>query len=257
MRSFVAGLALFLSFLTGTAALEAFVVHEVLLDPDRAGQVLDSALRQPDTRAEILAQVVPGYDRLPGAARAGVDALAATPGVSRVARQLTVTRSGEVSLTPLRTELARGLRDNGLTGLARVVSSADLGASVQVPSTYMDRFNQARDTSWFVAVQGAILTAMLVIVALLASRRRGRTVRGAGLVVLACSVVAGALYWVLPVIVRAVGSDSTTDLVAVVVESQRQVALLTLAPFAVGGALLVVLGMVFAGGGRRRSASYD
>lgn len=257
MRSFVAGLALFLSFLTGTAALEAFVVHEVLLDPDRAGQVLDSALRQPDTRAKILAQVVPGYDRLPGVARAGVDALAGTPEVSRVARQVTVTRTGEVSLTPLRTELARGLRDNGLTGLARVVSTADVGASVQVPSTYMDRFNQARDTSWFIATQGAILTAMLVIVALLASRRRGRTVRGAGLVVLACSVVAVVLFWLLPAVVRAVGSDSTTEVVAVVVESQRHVALLTLAPFAVGGAVLVVLGMVFAGGGRRRSVSYD
>jgi hypothetical protein len=33
--------------------------------------------------------------------------------------------------------------------------------------------------------------------------------------------------------------------------------LLTLAPFAVGGAVLAVLGMIFAGGGRRRSASYD
>ena len=43
MRSFLAGLALFLAFLTGTTALAAYVAYDVLLDPSRAGQVLDEA----------------------------------------------------------------------------------------------------------------------------------------------------------------------------------------------------------------------
>ena len=79
MRSFVAGLAVFLAFLTGTAGLASYVVHDVVLDPSRAGEVVDYALHQPDTRREILGRTVPGYGRLPVRVRAAVDALADSP----------------------------------------------------------------------------------------------------------------------------------------------------------------------------------
>ena len=65
MRSFLAGLALFLAFLTGTTALAAYVAYDVLLDPSRAGQVLDEAMEQPELQQKILTKAVPGYAQLP------------------------------------------------------------------------------------------------------------------------------------------------------------------------------------------------
>ena len=64
MRSFLAGLALFLAFVTGTIALSAYVAETVLLDPSRAGEVVGKALSRADVREEILTRAVPGYDRL-------------------------------------------------------------------------------------------------------------------------------------------------------------------------------------------------
>ena len=64
MRSFLAGIALLLAFVTGTVALSAYVAETVLLDPSRAGEVVSKAIGQDDARKEILTRAVPGYDRL-------------------------------------------------------------------------------------------------------------------------------------------------------------------------------------------------
>src|SRR3954451_6484919 len=84
MRSFVAGLALLLAGVIGTAALGAYVAHQTVLDPDQAGHVLAAALHSPKTRETILPRTIPGYDRLPQVARDRVEALAGTSQVSDV-----------------------------------------------------------------------------------------------------------------------------------------------------------------------------
>ena len=50
---------------TADGLVASYVVHDVVLDPSRAGEVVDYALHQPDTRREILGRTVPGYGRLP------------------------------------------------------------------------------------------------------------------------------------------------------------------------------------------------
>jgi hypothetical protein len=250
MRSFLAGLALFLAFLSGTAALTAYAAHEVLLDPRRAGEVVSTALQQPDLRARILSRAVPGYAQLPGVARSGVDALATTPSVDRALASVTVSRTGEVSLAPLQAALADGLRSNGLAPLADVVSAAQ-GASVTVPPEYLDRYLTAQDTSRRVAVQGGLIAVALLVVALVVSRDRRRTLRSAGITTLLACAAAAVLHLLLPTFVSASSSRPEIDAVAAVVSAQRTEVLLTLLPAAAVGLVLVAVGVLLPGSRRR------
>ncbi len=253
MRSLLAGLALMLSFLTGSAALAGYVAHQVFLDPDRVGTLVDAALQQPDLRARILAEVVPGFSQLPAATRSEIDSLARTPLAGQVTERLSVTPGGRVVLTPLARELASGLRANGRPDLARAVTDAARDTSVRVPASAWDRFDTARDLSWRVATQGGALTGLLLAAAVLVSRRRGRTVAGVGLVALACCLLVGAAVWLLPELVRTLASGTAAEVAAGVVAGQQRAALLSLAPVAVGGMLLLVLGLAAAAASPRRS----
>ena len=241
MRSFLAGFAVFLAFLTGTVGLGAYVVHDVVLDPARAGQVVDYALHQPDTRREILDKVVPDYGQLPVSVRAKVDALANASVARRAAREVSLDPHGRVGLKPLQRRLASDLRAAGLPQVASRVAAADTRAAV--PAQYVSRYHTARHDSATVASRAALVTAVLVVLALLVSPRRLRTVRSIGLAALLACLVVALLYWALPSLITAASSSPLVGAVVAVVQAQRGGVLTRLAPVAVVGLVLFVVGL--------------
>ncbi len=244
MRSFVTGFLLFLSFFTGTAALEAYVVHEVLLDPDRAGEVLGSALQQEDLRERILTKAVPGYGQLPQSARDGVDQAAEEVPVDRALRDVQLDEDGTVSLAPLKAELADELRRRGQDRLADRVEAAEDPGTVSVPAADMERYREARDTSWKVATGGALITVGLLVIAALASRDRRRTVRSIGVTLLLVAGAAALLFAAIPTVVRAADGRPEFEALAAVVEAQRQTAWLTVLPVVAVGVVLLVASLL-------------
>jgi len=244
MRSFVAGLLLFVSFLTGTAALGAYAAHEVLLDPAHAGPFLESALGQQEVRDKILGQVVPGYGALPAQVRGRVDTVAESPEARRALDQVSLDDNGNLDLSSLQGEIVRALRANGQPQIAALVAAQRGTASVQVPSTYFSRFTTARDDAWLVATRGAVVSAVLFLVALLVSPRRRRTVAAIGVVLLLCCAVDVALFRLLPGVVRSASSSALADAAAAVVTQQQGAVLLTMVPVALAGAGLVVASLL-------------
>ena len=254
MRSFVAGLLLFLSFLTGTAALGAYAAHEVLLDPSHAGPFLDAALGQQDVRNRILDQVVPGYRSLPAQVRDRVDTVAETPAARRAIEQVSLDEKGNLDLSSLQGEIVRALRANGQPQIAALVAAQSGVTSVQVPSTYFSRYTRARDDAWLVATRGAVVTAALFLVALLASPRRRRTVAAIGIVLLLCCAVDVVLFRLLPAAVRAASSSALADAAAAVVAQQQSAVLLAMVPVALAGAGVVVASLLLPEDRRRSQA---
>ena len=250
MRSFVAGFAVFLAFLTGTACLASYVVHDVVLDPSRAGEVVDYALHQPDTRREILGRTVPGYGRLPVRVRAAVDAQADSPRLRRAARTISLDADGEVALGPLQRVLAAALRADQ-PRLASRIAAAD--TRVEVPARYVTRYQDARERSGTLALRAALVTALLLALALLVSPHRLRTVRSIGIGALLAALVVALLYWALPSVISAASSSPLVGAVVAVVQAERTTVLLRLAPVAVVGLAMVVTGIAAGGGSRGRA----
>jgi hypothetical protein len=244
MRSFVAGLLLLLSFLTGTAGLGAYAAHEVLLDPAHAGPMLNAALAQQDVRNRILEQVVPGYGSLPAQVRDRVDTVAETPAARRAIEQVSLDTHGNLDLSSLQGEIVRALRANGLPQVASLVAAQPGVSSVQVPSTYFSRYTEARDDTWLIATRGAVVTAVLFVVALLVSPRRRRTVATIGIVLLLCCAVDVVLFRLLPGLVRTAPSSALGDAAAAVVTQQQTAVLLAMVPVALAGAGLVVASLL-------------
>ncbi len=250
MRSFLAGVALFLAFLSGTMALAAFVTYDDLLDPARAGQVVANSLKQDALRDKVLARVVPGYDLLPPSVQAGIGAVATSSGAQDAVSQLRLQDNGTIDLAPLQAELASSLRASGHPLLATAVSADRGSASVSVPATYLDKYTTAREVSRKLWIGGGLIALGLVAIAVLVSKHRRRTIRSTGLAtLLACAAVALG-YWVMPTFVQAASSAAESDAVAAVLQAQRPTVLHTLLPVAVVGVVLVVVGLA---GGRRRS----
>jgi hypothetical protein len=110
MRSFLAGLALFLAFVTGTIALSAYVAETVLLDPSRAGEVVARAFTKSDVREEILTRAVPGYDRLDARTKALVDDAAQSARARQALGSVTLSDDGNIRLDSLRDGVASELR---------------------------------------------------------------------------------------------------------------------------------------------------
>jgi hypothetical protein len=244
MRSFLAGLALLLGGLIGTAALGAFVAHQTVLDPDRAGEVVASALGQPDLRQTILAKTVPGYGRLPREGRAALDRLAQTSQVDGALRSVTLDANGDVRLAPLRSQLAEALRQNGQSGLAARVASSGGPDAVSVPADILSRYTTARDTTWLVATRGALAAAVLFLVALAVSANRRSTVRASGVVVLLGCAVVAALYWLSPALAHAASSSPWVEGATGVRDSQRPTVLAILLPVAAVGVALLVASLL-------------
>jgi hypothetical protein len=241
MRSFVAGLALLLAGVIGTAALGAYVAHQTVLDPDRAGQVLAAALEQPTLRETILARTIPGYDRLPQVARDAVEALAGTSQVSDALTAVRLDSDGTIPLAPLRDQLTRTLRENGQVAVAAVVAAAGGPDRVDVPPDVVARYDRARDTTWQVATQGAIAVGVLFLLALLVSRNRRATVRGIGLTILVSAAVVAFLYWVSPDVARAASTSPWVDAATPVRDAERSTVLAILIPTAVIGILVMAV----------------
>jgi hypothetical protein len=251
MRSFAAGLALFLAFLSGTAALASYVAYDVLLDPSRAGQVVDESLQQPELQQQILTKAVPGYAGLDPRAKAAIDEAARSPEAAKALAAVSMTDDGTVSLTPLQKELGSALRANDQSRLASQVERTDAGA-VRVPSTYLDRFHEARDATRKTWTGGALITLGLIALALLVSPNRRRTLRSTGITVLVAAVAVAVGYWMMPAFARAASSDPAADAVAAVLEALRSTVLLRLAVPAAVGIVLIVVG---SGGSRGRPGS--
>jgi hypothetical protein len=252
VRALVVGVVLFLSFLTGTVALEAYVAHQVVLDPDRAGQALGAALDEPDMLDKVLHRAVPGYRRLPVGVRATAAGVARTDAARRAVRQVRLDDDGTVALAPLQRELAGALRSAGQPRLSAQVAEAS-GGRVTVPARYMTRYRDARSTSWQVVTVGTLATAVLFLAALLMSAHRRRTVAAIGVTALLSCVAAALLYWALPGIVGLAGSGSVADVAAVVLRAERATVVRTLLPFALVAVVLVVVAAVARPRSRRRA----
>lgn len=244
MRSFLAGLAVLIGGLIGTAALGAFVAHQTVLDPAQSGDVLASALHQPKLRETILARTVPGYARLPREGRAALDQLAQTSQVESALRSVRLDENGEVRLAPLRSRLTQALRDNGKPALATRVASSGGPDAVSVPTSLFDRYTAARDTAWVVATRGAAVAGALFVLALAVSRNRRRTVRSVGLAVLVSCVVVGFLYWVSPNLAHAASNSPWVETAGAVRDSQRPTVLTILLPVAAVGVVLLVASLL-------------
>ncbi|MEP7090317.1 MAG: hypothetical protein ABI776_09435 [Nocardioidaceae bacterium] len=244
MRSFAAGLALFMAFLTGTATLGAYVAHQVVLDPDRAGQALSAALDEPDLLHKVLNQTVPGYQRLSQTDRDLIDGLAGSDTAHRAVGSVSMDARGDVDLAPLRRQITRALRSAGQPGLADQLAAAAGGTRVSVPSDYFSHYQRARDVSWFVATRGAVATLVLFAVALLVSPHRVRTVRSVGVALLLSTAVAALAFWALPALAAAVSSSTAADAAAVVLRAERSDVLRALLPPAVVAVVLIVVGLV-------------
>lgn len=240
MRSFVAGLALLLAGLVGTVALGAYVAHRTVLDPDRAGQVLASALGQPELRQMLLAKTVPGYQSLPQGYQDDLDRLVANPQLDHALRMLRVDSSGNVDVAPVRRELARKLRANGQPQLASQVAARDGQDTVRLPARISNRYASARDKTWLVATGGAAVSGVLFLAALVVSRNRRATLRAIGFTVLAVCGVIALLYWLLPVVAQSVSSNGWVDAATAVTRSQVPTMVATVVPVAAVGLALFV-----------------
>jgi hypothetical protein len=256
MRSFLAGIAVLLGGLIGTAALGAFVAHQTVLDPDRTGDVLASALQRPDLRHTILARAVPGYGRLPREARSALDQLAQTSQVESALRSVRLDDNGEVRLAPLRSQLTQALRENGQAQLAAVVASSGGPDAVSVPTNILDRYTTARNSAWLVATRGALVAVALFLVALVVSRNRAGTVRAVGItVLLGCAVVA-LVYWVSPNLAHAASSSPWVESATAVRDSQQSTVLTILLPVAAVGVVLLVASLLIPKPARRHPVDY-
>lgn len=251
MRSFVAGLALFLAFVTGTIALSAYVAETTLLDPSRAGEVVARALGRSDVREEILTRAIPGYDRLDAQTKAQVDEAAQSARARTALDGVTLSGDGTLRLDSLRDAVVTELRANGQAQAARRLSAADVGA-VSLPVRYTNKLADARSIARDVWQKGAIAAVVLAAVALLVSKRRVRTLGAVGLTVLLCCAATAGLAWLLPIFVRAASSDPLVGVGASVLRSEWTTALVTMLPVAVVGAALFVLGLLGARGNRRQ-----
>jgi hypothetical protein len=244
MRSFLAGLAVLLGGVIGTAALGAYVAHQTVLDPDRTGEVLASALQRPELRETILARAVPGYRQLPREARSALDQLAQTSQVDGALRSVRLNDNGEVRLAPLRSQLTQALRENGQPELAARVASRGGPDAVSVPTDLLDRYRTARDAAWLVATRGALVAVALFVAAVLVSRNRAGTVRGVGLMVLLGCAVVALLYWVSPDLAHAASSSPWVESAGAVRDSQRSTVLTILLPVAAVGVVLLVASLL-------------
>jgi hypothetical protein len=246
VRSFLAGLAIVLAFFTGTAALGAFVAHQVVLNPDHAGVALDAALDDRGLVDRVLARVVPGYNGLPQPLVDGVRRFALTPSVHRAARRVTFDpATGELSLRPVQSALASELRQNGAGPVADAITAGD--AVITVPANDLARYNDARWATSQVALLGGLMTAALFVLALIVSPRRSSTLRSIGLTVLLGCGVVGAVFWAAPKLIGLASSSVAAQAAAVLSKAALPNALQLLIPFAVVGLVITVASLLIPG----------
>jgi len=248
MRSFLAGIALLLAFVTGTVALSAYVAETVLLDPARAGEVVSKAIGQDAVRSEVLRRAVPGYDRLDPRAQDLIDQAAGSEQARQALEGVKLDDNGNVRLGPLRDRVVSELQANGQAKLADRIRTASGGAEVSLPPKYLDNFQTARQSARDAWTKYGMLAGIFAVVALVVSKRRVRTLGSVGITILLCCVAVALVALAAPGLVRAASSDPLAEAGAAVLRAEWTSALWAMLPVAVVGAALTVLGVA---GGRR------
>ncbi len=251
MRSLLAGLALLLGGLAATAASVAYVAHETVLDPDRAGTMIARALDQPELRSEILSAAVPGYDSLPATFRALVDHAATRPVVDQVLREVRLDADGTVDLSGVRDQMVQTLRTEDQPLLASRLAAIKGHDTYQLPSDVASRYAQARDTAWKVATGGAVLAALLFLAALLVSRHRRGTLGAIGLFLLASFGLTLLVYSRLTDLADRLSGDPWVHAGAAAAQAAGSEAASILLPLAVAGGALMLVSLLIPGRRRR------
>lgn len=241
MRSFLVAVALLLAFVAGTASLTAYVAHRTVLDPQHSGRLLSAALQQPALRQQLLEAAVPGYENLPAPLKEGLDQVAGSPRFAAAVRHLRVDAQGRVHLGPLRKRIERELRAHGEDQLATALSYLPAPDTVQLPGTYVTRLRDAREAAWLVATRGGAVAVGLLLLALLVSPHRRRTLRAAGVTVLLSCGATALLWWVAPVVVDVLSSPAWAQAAASARKAYTPLAVATLVPVAVAGAVVAVV----------------
>ena len=240
MRSFIAVVALLLASALSTGALIAYLAHETVLDPERAGEVLSDGLDSPEVRTRILPRAVPGYANLPEPHRAEVDRAAQSRQVDRALSEVEVDSDGRADLSPVRQELSRTLADAGYPEAAAAVNQAGPDDTVRIPPRTWAQYTDARGSSWWVATRAGLAAAVLFLVSILSARSRRTALISTGLALLVSGAVAWLASRLLPELVpRFTGDPWLRDLAALLSPSSATIAT-TLLPVAVVGVLLMV-----------------
>lgn len=241
MRSFLSFVAVALASLLAVLSLAAYVVHETVLDPQRAGDVLAKAMDGSELRDEVLSRTLPGYSSLPSAYRSDVDRLADSPRVDRALSSVSVDPQGRADFSPVRRELAQSLEKGGYGELAAQVRAAQTDASIRVPQRIWGPYEEARDTAWLVATRGALASAALFLVGLLIARNRRRAVALVGAAVALSAGAAFLLLRSLPQLVEEAATGRWARWAAAVSAPDTTAVTEVLLPVAVVGAALVVV----------------
>jgi hypothetical protein len=238
VRSFLAGLALLLAGLLGTAALTAYLVHQTVLDPHRPGQVLSAVLDQPQVRHRVLDTAIPGYASLPPAQRHQVNHLLSDPRLQHAIKKVRVNGRGEVQLAPLRHRLAQGLRSHGQPQLAQMVSTAGGDATFALPNPVADKYDAGRRLTHEVTTRAGLAAIALFALALAVAHDRRRALRRIGLIVLAGCAGSLAIFWLLPDLASTLSSSIWVNAVAATTRAFGSDAVKGLIPVAVVGVVL-------------------
>lgn len=244
MRSFLAFVALILASVAAVASMTAYVVHETVLDPARAGDVLSKALDRSELREQVLTQALPEYESLPQTYRSEVDRLAETPRVDRALASVSVSPDGRADLSPVRDQLAGSLEDGGYGELAAQVRAADGNDTFQVPPRLWKPYTTARDTAWLVATRGALVALALFLLGLAVAPNRKRALAAIGVAVAATAGAAYVVLHSLPAIVEAVTTGRWAQRVAALGAPDADTMSSVLVPVAAVGAALVVVSLV-------------
>lgn len=240
MRSLLSTVALLLAALVATISLAAYVVHESLLAPERAGRVLSAALDDPSVRDRALAAVLPEYDALPERYRKAVDRTADNPEVKEALSKIKADDRGRVDSSAARDELVRALRSNGQAELAGRVAATPGPESVRLPKDMRRAYLAAGDTTWLVATRGAIAATALALLGILLARRRRWAIAIAGLGAAAAAGGAVLLYSKLPAAVEIAGAGRWAEIAADAAPQIPSAVNATLLVVAVGGAVLLL-----------------
>ena len=250
MRSFLAALALLLAWIAGTAALTSYVASQAVLSPQSSGRVLSSALQQPALRHRILAAVVPGYDVLPDPLRRELNHVVQSPQVDHAIAHLRVDTHGRVHLDRLRHQLEQRLRAQGQDQLATLLATVGGPATVTLPKPIRHNYTQARVTTHRIAVDGAIAAGVLLLLAVLVSPRRRRTVRAAGWTILASCAATAGLWWASPALAKLSSRPLWVDIATAAQHVSTSTVVATLVPVAVAGVVVLLVSFLVPGGRR-------
>lgn len=251
MRSFLTALALLLAAVIGTVALTAYVASQTVLSTHGSGQVISSALQQPALRHRILAEVVPGYETLPSPVQDELNKIAQNRKFDAAVKHVRVQADGTVQLAPLRHQLEHWLRAHGEAPAASILAAVGGPVTVHLPRPVAHRYAEARHTARTVAWVGGIVAVALLLLALLISRHRRRTLGGVGWTILASCAATAVLWWAIPGLAGLVSHQAWADALAAVAGGASYPTVISiLIPVAVAGAIVLIVSFLLPRGRR-------